>query len=79
MAGMREAVLKFPDPDDIREVVALPEAGFVRQRDILPWEKLQAARVTVIGAGAGEGLRDQDHQRMAAGVADPAPRRRCRL
>ena len=52
MAGMREAVLKFPAPEGVREVAALPEAGFVRQRDILPWEKLQAARITVIGAGA---------------------------
>ena len=52
MVGMREAVLKFPEPVGVREVVALPEAGFVRQRDILPWEKLQAARITVIGAGA---------------------------
>ena len=52
MPGAREAVLKFPDPDGVREVAVLPEAGFVRQRDILPWEKLQAARVTVIGAGA---------------------------
>ena len=52
MGGIREAVLQFPDPTGVREVVTLPEAGFVRQRDILPWEKLHAATVTVIGAGA---------------------------
>ena len=40
MVGMREAVLKVPAPEGVREVAALPEAGFVRQRDILPWEKL---------------------------------------
>ena len=52
MTGIREAVLQFPDLDGVREVVTLPEAGFVRQRDILPWEKLHASTVTVIGAGA---------------------------
>ena len=38
--------------DGAREVPALPEAAFVRQRDVLPWEKLRDASVTVIGAGA---------------------------
>ena len=49
MAGVREAVLQFPG---VRELQVLPESCFVRQRDILPWEKLHASRVTVIGAGA---------------------------
>jgi hypothetical protein len=52
MDGAREAVLKLPVPDGVREVVAIPEAAFVRQRDVLPWEKLHSATVTVIGAGA---------------------------
>lgn len=52
MEGTREAVLKYPDPPGVREVMVVPEAAFIRQRDVLPWEKLHAATVTVIGAGA---------------------------
>ena len=33
-------------------VPVLAEGAFVRQRDLLPFEKLQATTVTVIGAGA---------------------------
>jgi hypothetical protein len=52
MHAVREAVLKFPVPAGVREVPALPEGCFVRQRDVLPFEALRNARVTVIGAGA---------------------------
>ena len=29
MAGVREAVLKFPDPEGLREMIAIPEAANV--------------------------------------------------
>ncbi len=70
MPGVREAVLKCPDLTGVREVVAVPEAGFVRQRDILPWEKLQAARVTVIGAGAVGSFTALSLVKMGVGVVE---------
>jgi hypothetical protein len=70
MDGAREAVLQFPDPDGVREIVAVPEAAFVRQRDILPWEKLQAATVTVIGAGAVGSFTALSLVKMGVGVVE---------
>ncbi len=52
MDGAREAVLKYSDPEGVREIVTVPEAAFIRQRDVLPFEALQKTCVTVIGAGA---------------------------
>jgi len=70
MDSVLEAVLKFPDPRGVREVVTLPEAGFVRQRDVLPWEKLQSATVTVIGAGAVGSFTALSMVKMGVGVVE---------
>jgi len=70
MPGIREAVLQFPMPDGVREVAAVPEACFVRQRDVLPFEKLQSARVTVIGAGAIGSFTALSLVKMGVGVVE---------
>ena len=69
MNGVREAVLKYPD-NGVREVVAVPEAAFVRQRDILPWQKLHDTRVTVIGAGAIGSFTALSLVKMGVGVVE---------
>lgn len=69
MNGVREAVLKYPD-DGVREVVVMPEAAFVRQRDILPWQKLHDTRVTVIGAGAIGSFTALSLVKMGVGVVE---------
>lgn len=69
MNGVREAVLKYPDAG-VREVVAMPEAAFVRQRDILPWQKMHDTRVTVIGAGAIGSFTALSLVKMGVGVVE---------
>jgi len=70
MAGVREAVMKFPDPEGVRETLALPEACFVRQRDVLPFDRLRASRVTLIGAGAIGGFAALSLVKMGVGTID---------
>jgi hypothetical protein len=65
MNGMREAVLQFPQPSG-----SVPEAAFIRQRDILPWEKLHQARITVIGAGAIGSFTALSLVKMGVGTLD---------
>lgn len=70
MPGVREAVLKFPAPEGVRETPSLPEACFVRQRDVLPFEKVRGSRVTLIGAGAIGGFTALSLVKMGVGTLE---------
>lgn len=70
MPGAREAVLQFPVPEGVRETQVPPEACFIRQRDILPFDRLRAARVTVIGAGAIGGFTALSLVKMGVGTVE---------
>ncbi len=62
MDGVREAVT-VPAP-------VLPEECFVRQRDVLPLDRLRQAKVTVIGAGAVGSFTAMALAKMGVGTLD---------
>ncbi len=63
MDGVREAVT-------VQTAPVLPEDCFVRQRDVLPLDRLRAAKVTVIGAGAVGSFTALALVKMGVGVVE---------